>query len=107
MTSADRHQQHAPPYGAAKVTLTAEEHRILSAGRVRLQDWHNVAAGYGLTVHNLTRAGLMRADWMDDMDLLRQGRGFTEYTVTRAGRDLYVSYGAPYVPMTGRTNDPR
>jgi hypothetical protein len=81
------------------ITLSPEEHRVLAAGRVRLFDWHNVAAGYGLVVHNLTRAGLMRADWMDDMDLLRQRRGFTEYTVTRAGRDAFVSYGPPYVPM--------
>jgi hypothetical protein len=88
---------------ARPATLTAEEHRVLSEGRVRLHNTQNVAVGYGKAVLDLTRAGLMRAAWQDDINLLRGSNPWMTYTVTRAGRDAYVSYGPPFVPLTGPT----
>ena len=84
--------------------LTPMEHRILAQGRVVHCDWTNVAWGSpGGVVVGLVERGLMEqkrepvpaGDRMAQFNALRY-----LYDVTRAGRDAYLSYGRPYVPVT-------
>lgn len=108
-------------------SLTPEEHRILERGVVELSAWSNVAYGsWGWTIMDLTHRGLLSHDSspihrINQLNLQsrlpvyvsayanagRQMDPTSRYTVTRAGRDAYVSYGRPYVPMTGQADEPK
>lgn len=74
--------------------LEPMEHRVLGMGVVYLDPQSNAAPGtFGGCARSLCRRGLLRATWlMLDLDVRCE--------VTPAGRDAYVSYGPPYVPIT-------
>lgn len=79
--------------------LTPEQHRWLAMGRFEVHEWMNCAPGTpGAALLDLLRDRLVESDGRH-VDRLT-----STCTVTRAGRDAYVSYGLPYVPLTPLTS---
>jgi hypothetical protein len=99
-------------------SLTPQEHRILARGKLSLHPLSNVAYGTpGYDVMNLAVRGMLKPEGAERLHRLREmglagssqymlalfsemGVGSTDYVVTRRGRDAFVSYGPPYVPIS-------
>lgn len=74
--------------------LTPLEHRLLGEGVLYLHDWSNAAPGTdGGAINSLAARGLLSVTRDYHQNCWR-------HTVTPAGRDAYVSYGPPAVPVT-------
>lgn len=89
----------------AEKPLEAREHRILSQGCIWLTDYSNVAyPSDGWWLEALVTRGYMQRDPTRDIQGPIPPANRYAYTVTRQGRDAYVSFGAPYVPLTLQCN---